>query len=510
MTDYDPSRPIPIESKRVPLEREVALQFQNFSGFIHQYSHNISMGGIFIKSVDPRPAGSLCRLEFRLADGYKLIEGRGEVIWVRDRDESPERPAGMGIRFLELEPESQRLIRRMVEEHERKGGKPFDVDRVPRGAEEAPPASPPPPASTSGPPGDGAAEPAAPEAGTPEAGASEVGTPEAGGTGGAAKAPALATGKFQLPDLDEKTSTPGGLGPPLLEPSPGPVVAGPAPAAVSGGTASVGRRRGRRAVLVGLVLAAVAGAGAYVWVERPELLGLGGTDLARTPAAGPEPPAVADGSTPARGRPAAPPSGAAESLPAEDDAAPAGEGEAATGGVGSRGAGPAGAAREPEGPAEETAAETAPEEPPLGPAVPPAAAGTGTGAVATEPPAAAGPSSGLGVLERVTWRREDAWLVVELTTAGEVTPASFVSTRLEGTAESRHLVRLLGIGEPFRSSALNVGEPELRRIRTGHHPGSGGGELHVVLDLARPRVEVARAETAGRTLRLYLAAAPGG
>jgi hypothetical protein len=86
-------------------------------------------------------------LEFRLGDGYELIRGRGEVIWVRAEDEGAARPAGMGIRFLELSEGSRELIYRIVDEHVLQGGTPFDItqqppDPVPSPA--APEAGPPP------------------------------------------------------------------------------------------------------------------------------------------------------------------------------------------------------------------------------------------------------------------------------------------------------------------------------------------------------------------------------
>ena len=45
-----------------------------------------------------------------------LIEGRGEVAWVCDRGSQPDHPPGMGIRFLDLDRDSQEVVRRAVEE----------------------------------------------------------------------------------------------------------------------------------------------------------------------------------------------------------------------------------------------------------------------------------------------------------------------------------------------------------------------------------------------------------
>jgi hypothetical protein len=51
---------------------------------------------------------------------------------------------------------------------------------------------------------------------------------------------------------------------------------------------------------------------------------------------------------------------------------------------------------------------------------------------------------------------------------------------------------------------LVVGTPEVLQVRLGFHPETGRGELHVVLDLARPEVEVAGVEEGAHRLRIRL------
>src|SRR6185295_19303723 len=128
MIDYNN---IPRDSRRVPLETRVQFKFDRFSGFISEYSANISPGGLFLRTREPQPPGTVLDLEFRLGDGYELIRGRGEVIWVRAEDEGTARPAGMGLRFLELSEGSRELIYRIVDEHILQGGTPFDVTQNP-------------------------------------------------------------------------------------------------------------------------------------------------------------------------------------------------------------------------------------------------------------------------------------------------------------------------------------------------------------------------------------------
>jgi len=124
VTDY--SNP-PRDSTRVPLAHRIQLKFDRFSGFINEYFSNISPGGIFIRTETPEPPGQLLDFEFRLGDGFELIHGRGEVVWARERSEGPERPPGMGVRFIELSPGSKDLIYKIVDDYVAHGGKPFDV-----------------------------------------------------------------------------------------------------------------------------------------------------------------------------------------------------------------------------------------------------------------------------------------------------------------------------------------------------------------------------------------------
>jgi molecular chaperone DnaK len=157
VTDYSNS---PREATRVPLAHRIQLKFDRFSGFINEYVSNISPGGIFIRTDAPQSPGQLLDFEFRLGDGFELIRGRGEVVWARERSEGPERPPGMGVRFLELSPGSKDLIYKIVDDYVAHGGKPFDLTPPAPAAAgvEAPPAARPLGAKGSAP---GAAPPAA-------------------------------------------------------------------------------------------------------------------------------------------------------------------------------------------------------------------------------------------------------------------------------------------------------------------------------------------------------------
>src|SRR5947199_360023 len=139
MVDYSTVHRV---SRRVPLLTRVQFMFVCFSGFLSYFSANVSPGGMFIRTRTPQPPGTVLEFEFRLGDGFELIKGRGEVVWVRPEDEGPARPAGMGLRFLELSLGSKELIYRIVDHHIQQGGTPFDVTQHPSDPVPVPPPAP--------------------------------------------------------------------------------------------------------------------------------------------------------------------------------------------------------------------------------------------------------------------------------------------------------------------------------------------------------------------------------
>ena len=122
---------VPRDSRRVPIATKVTFKFERFAGFISEYSANISPTGMFITTNQPEPPGSVLDFEFQLGDGFEIIQGKGEVVWIRAVAEGPSRPAGMGIRFLELSEGSKELIYRIVDQYVQDGGTPFDVSLRP-------------------------------------------------------------------------------------------------------------------------------------------------------------------------------------------------------------------------------------------------------------------------------------------------------------------------------------------------------------------------------------------
>jgi uncharacterized protein (TIGR02266 family) len=93
------------QESRVTINKE----FDSFDQFIQEYVTNISRSGVFIKTKQPLPVGTLVNLRFSvIMDDVESIEGEGEVVRVETD------PPGMGVVFRELSSYSQTLIEKLL------------------------------------------------------------------------------------------------------------------------------------------------------------------------------------------------------------------------------------------------------------------------------------------------------------------------------------------------------------------------------------------------------------
>lgn len=100
---------------RRPLRMLVQVRLQDLAEFMRVYSSDVSVGGMFIRTLETRPVGATVHLQFCLADGSPLIEGLARVAHVN----GPDHPSpGMGVEFVDLDPRSCRLIEEILAERE--------------------------------------------------------------------------------------------------------------------------------------------------------------------------------------------------------------------------------------------------------------------------------------------------------------------------------------------------------------------------------------------------------
>lgn len=142
--------------------------------------------------------------------------------------------------------------------------------------------------------------------------------------------------------------------------------------------------------------------------------------------------------------------------------------------------------------------------PPPAPVPQPAPTPEGPSA-AVAPAAEASPVSDtpLDRLRSIRWERVGDTTVVTLFGNGRAYEERLLHTRLDAP-QPRELLKVRGVDLPFRQAALDVGTPELQRIRVGFHPRPVANELHIVLDLPSHGVALTDIQVDGQTYRLVL------
>ncbi len=478
-------------STRMPLDAVVRLHFQGTVAYQNGFAANVSATGMFVKHPAPPPLGTQLVFEFNLGADRKPVQGAGEVVWVRERYLGPGQPAGVGIRFQQLDTQSRDHIAEALFEYlEQSLAEDSLLDSsgysfVTEPASETP-------APVAEPVSDAVAAPVAEPADLPVAPT-------------ASAAPAAAP-PFDFAALEELPRRAGAAPPPEgkrpfsvfsplddADPQTADIVREalreepilPSMAAAASSSA----HRGSPWRLAILVLALAGAGGYFAWTKGGSKFGVGSA---------PDPTASSSPESPA---PVAPAARRPEPLAAT--AAP-GTTLVQEVGVDPRALSPAAATPRPgsttappEEPSDVSAAAAPAAEiaaPDAAGPRPPAALPAATAA----PPAAISPARARRLLA-IDWNESaDAPGETALVLKGD---AAFVAGSFSyseiGGDNPRVLVKLKGMDNPYRGPAPHGGGALVRSVRTGFHLTTTGNEVHVVVDLARRGVKVVSLSPAG-------------
>lgn len=91
----------------------VKLKYSGVDEFAQRYATNLSDGGMFIRSREPKPVGTELKFRVEIANGERVLQGTGVVRWVRSPDDPAGAP-GMGVQFETLDEASRALVDRML------------------------------------------------------------------------------------------------------------------------------------------------------------------------------------------------------------------------------------------------------------------------------------------------------------------------------------------------------------------------------------------------------------
>jgi len=98
----------------------VDARFEAVSGApVEAPVRDISCSGVFIATTQLVPPGKLVHLEIRLPNDREPIGAVGRVIWCREQGAGENRPAGMGLRYIDMDEGALEVIRRLVEKRPR-------------------------------------------------------------------------------------------------------------------------------------------------------------------------------------------------------------------------------------------------------------------------------------------------------------------------------------------------------------------------------------------------------
>ena len=97
---------------RYPAHLQVDYR-QGDGHFLFAYVENISEMGIFLQTEEPLPVGT--ELVVRFQQGERPLQLRGRVVWINPaRRDGTDLNPGMGIQFVELQPEERERLVQIV------------------------------------------------------------------------------------------------------------------------------------------------------------------------------------------------------------------------------------------------------------------------------------------------------------------------------------------------------------------------------------------------------------
>jgi type IV pilus assembly protein PilZ len=103
------------EVQRPAVKARIKLRFKTAESFIDEYSHNISQGGLFIRTSKPCNLREKVEIVLIIPEDESEIIVLGEVVSIVPAEQArDEFPAGMGIQILELKEEDQKKIENFI------------------------------------------------------------------------------------------------------------------------------------------------------------------------------------------------------------------------------------------------------------------------------------------------------------------------------------------------------------------------------------------------------------
>jgi hypothetical protein len=105
----------------------IDLEFETLRQFREVMAPRLAYEGFFVATNDPLPKGTPARFRFLLPDGFVLVEGTAVVAWARFEAQDPDDRPGMALLFNELEHQSREIVDELIDFHIATGGDQFEI-----------------------------------------------------------------------------------------------------------------------------------------------------------------------------------------------------------------------------------------------------------------------------------------------------------------------------------------------------------------------------------------------
>ena len=107
--------------------KTIDLEFETLRQFREVMASRLNYEGFFVVTNDPLPKGTPLQFRFLLPDGFVLVEGTAVVAWARYEEDGPDHQSGMALLFDELGRQSREIIDELIDFHIATGGDPFEI-----------------------------------------------------------------------------------------------------------------------------------------------------------------------------------------------------------------------------------------------------------------------------------------------------------------------------------------------------------------------------------------------
>jgi type IV pilus assembly protein PilZ len=105
-----------VEQRRSPRVRHsLPVVYRTISGFLTDWTTNISRGGLFLRTEEPLPVGTRVKLLLSLPDMPAPFELMAQVVRVHEPGRGNGEERGMGLEFVDVGEEKQAQLEHFVE-----------------------------------------------------------------------------------------------------------------------------------------------------------------------------------------------------------------------------------------------------------------------------------------------------------------------------------------------------------------------------------------------------------